>query len=68
MKWQIRLLLVKTVEKSSSSQKENRLSTKKKDLKMNLRDVLSAEKLENRTTEVSEDNILWKNHPIRLVL
>jgi hypothetical protein len=46
-KWQIRLSFAKIAERHSSSRKKNRNSTKKRDLKTNLRDAPAAERQRN---------------------
>jgi hypothetical protein len=58
-KWQIKQLFVKIVEKNSYLLKASRLSTKKKDSIMSLKDVLIVEEQESNkvTTEALEDNI-----------
>ena len=58
-KWQIKLLYVKIVHKNSYSLRVNRNFTKKKDSKMNHKDVLIVEELKNnKTIEDFKDNII----------
>lgn len=59
MTWQIRLLRVRIAIMNSFSMKASRLFTKKKDSKMNHKDVLIAEEQRsNRTiTEVAETEV-----------
>ncbi len=61
LKWQIKQLFAKIVKKNLFLLKVSKNSTKKKDLKMNHKDVLIVEKQEsnNITIEVLEDNSFY---------